>query len=65
MPHEFKFSAGDVLECKLTPAILHVGRRVIDVDTQVPLYWITDGRQCWLQEAGTVENDFDRMKVCP
>lgn len=63
MPHEFKFSSGDVLECKLTPAIVHVVRRVIDADTQVPLYWITNGRTSWLREANEVEGDWNKAEV--
>lgn len=61
MPHEFKFSPGDMLECKLTNAVLHVVRRVIDADDQRPLYWVTNGGKSWLWGADDLEADYQRV----
>lgn len=59
--HEFKFQQGDMLASPWGARVIVV-RRVIDVDTQVPLYFITGAKSGagWLQEAGVIETDYAR-----
>jgi hypothetical protein len=61
VPHSFKFQQGDMLASPWGARVVVI-RRVIDVDTQVPLYFIAGAKsgQGWLQEAGVVENDYAR-----